>query len=71
MQTFRLMYPHIGSLIGLFRLCGHCSESLFACLLSLLILSSCFTCRTLDIAEKLARQSPSRSEIFCRPRPAY
>ena len=56
MQTFRLMYPHIGSLVGLFRLCGHCSESLFACLLSLLILSSCFTCRTLNIAEKLARQ---------------
>ncbi len=27
MQTFRLMYPHIGSLVGLFRLCGHCSES--------------------------------------------
>lgn len=26
MQTFRLMYPHIGSLVGLFRLCGHCSE---------------------------------------------
>lgn len=25
MQTFRLMYPHIGSLVGLFRLCGHCS----------------------------------------------
>ena len=25
-QTFRLMYPHIGSLIGLFRLCGYCSE---------------------------------------------
>ncbi|BDA42606.1 probable CSC1-like protein ERD4 at C-terminar half [Coccomyxa sp. Obi] len=24
MQTFRLMYPHIGSLVGLFRLCGHC-----------------------------------------------
>ena len=27
MQFFRLMYPHIGSLIGLFRLCGYCSES--------------------------------------------
>ena len=27
MQFFRLMYPHIGSLVGLFRLCGYCSES--------------------------------------------
>lgn len=28
MIPFRLMYPHIGSLIGLFRLCGYCSETL-------------------------------------------
>ncbi|CAL5219786.1 g1691 [Coccomyxa viridis] len=26
-QTFRLMYPHIGSLIGLFRLCGYCKPA--------------------------------------------
>ncbi len=25
MLPFRMMYPHIGSLIGLFRLCGYCS----------------------------------------------
>ena len=24
MLPFRMMYPHIGSLIGLFRLCGYC-----------------------------------------------
>ena len=30
MQFFRLMYPHIGSLIGLFRLCGYCSELPFS-----------------------------------------
>lgn len=26
MIPFRIMYPHIGSLLGLFRLCGYCSE---------------------------------------------
>ena len=25
MLPFRIMYPHIGFLVGLFRLCGFCS----------------------------------------------
>ena len=28
MLPFRIMYPHIGFLVGLFRLCGFCSAPL-------------------------------------------
>ena len=59
MQSFRLMYPHIGSLIGLFRLCGYCSESRpQALMMHRYCLFLCFTC--------LIWHSPQKGCFLCR-----
>ena len=41
MLPFRIMYPHIGFLVGLFRLCGLCSASLSS-------KPGCLTCILVD-----------------------